>query len=218
MSTPFMFLDLPTPTITLGPAWASDVNDALTLVDSHDHSTGKGAKVKPNGIDINDNLDMQSNELLSAKAAQLTTNPSTLSGPTNTLKLHSTGGNLYFTNDSGTPVQLTNGGSIVSTPGAAQLVLPQVVASDITISPASQFVYLLVDTTAIRTITLPLASSVTQGRIYIVKDTNGLANINNITVATQGADIIDGDLNFIVDMKYSCFWLVTDGINKWFIS
>jgi hypothetical protein len=218
MSTTFMGLNLPTPTITVGPAWAQSVNDALTLVDSHDHSTGKGVKIKPNGMDINDNLDMQTHELLNAKSTQLYPNVSTLTGPTNTLKLHSVAGNLYFTNNSGTAVQLTNGGTIVSTPGAAQLVLPQAVASDITISPASQFVYLIVDTTAVRTITLPLASSVTQGRMYIVKDANGLSNINNITIATQGVDLIDGNINFVADMVYGCFWLVTDGNNKWYLS
>jgi hypothetical protein len=218
MITSFMGLNLPTPTVSVGPGWAQSINDALTLIDSHDHSTGKGVKIKPSGIDINASLDMQAQELLNAKSTQLYPNLSTLTGPVNALKLHSVSGNLYFTNSSGAAVQLTNGGSIVSTPGAAQLVLPQAVASDITISPASQFVYLLVDTSAARTITLPLASSVTQGRIYIVKDTLGTANLNNITIATQGTDLIDGNINFVVDVVYGCFWVVTDGTDKWYVS
>lgn len=45
MATPDMGLDLPVPGVTTGPTWANKLNAALTTVDSHDHSSGKGAPV-----------------------------------------------------------------------------------------------------------------------------------------------------------------------------
>lgn len=218
MATPFMLLNLPTPTVTLGPSWAEQVNASFELVDEHDHSSGKGVKIKPNALEINDNIDMQINELLNSEALQLSTLSANLSGPTNTLKLHSVGGDLYFTNGNGTAVQLSSGGSIVSTPGSAQIFAAQSVTSDLLILPTDQFVYLLVDTSLPRLITLPFASALTAGRIFIVKDINGTANLQNITIATQGGDLIDGAATYVADMDYGCFVLVTDGATKWYIS
>ena len=44
-TTTNMGLVLPTPGERLGPTWATDLNTALTLVDSHDHSSGKGIQI-----------------------------------------------------------------------------------------------------------------------------------------------------------------------------
>jgi hypothetical protein len=216
MATPFMNLNLPTPTITIGPTWASNINTALETIDNHDHSSGKGVKVKPNGLDINANLDMQINELLNIEAAQLSTLNSNLTGPTNILKLHSVAGNLWFTNGNGTAVQLTSGGSIIATPGAAQSLLPQSVTSDTTILSTDAFVTLLVDTSAPREITLPFASSVAAGRLYIVKDIDGTAPTNPITILTQSGDEIDGATSVDMDIEYGAYFITTDGATKWY--
>ena len=218
MATPFMLLNLPTPTVTNGPLWAEALNTALELVDEHDHSSGKGAKIKPNALDINDNVDMQINELLNVEAAQLSTLPANLSGPTNIQKMHSVGGDLWFTNGNGTPVQITAGGSIVSTPGSAQLFAAQSVTSNLTILPTDNFVYLLVDTTASRTINLPFASSVSAGRLYIIKDISGNADQIPITVNPQAGDLIDSQASFTMDIKDGCFFIVTDGATNWYLS
>lgn len=218
MATPFMNLNLPVPTITIGPAWAEALNTALELVDEHDHSPGKGTKIKPNAIDVNDNIDMQINELLNIEAAQLSPLSSNLVGPTNILKIHTVGGNLFFTNANGTAVQLTSGGSIVSTPGSAQLFAPQSITSDTTILPTDQFVYLLVDTSISRTITLPFASALSAGRLFIIKDISSNADLAPITINPQVGDLIDGASSFTMDTKDGCFFLVTDGAVNWYIS
>jgi hypothetical protein len=218
MATAYMNLNLPTPSITTGPIWAESVNTALETVDNHDHSSGKGVKVKPNGMDINADLDMKINSLLNIEAAQLSELSATVTGPTNILKLHSYAGNLYFTNGSGSAVQLTSGGSIVASPGSAQIFAPQSVTGNLSINPSSAYVYLLVDTSAARSISLPFASAVSSGRIYIIKDISGLAQTNNITVVPQGSDLIDGGASFVVDINSSCFVLVSDGASNWYIS
>lgn len=218
MSTTYMNLDLPTPSVTLGPQWASDINDAFDLVDAHDHSSGKGVKVKPNGMNINDDLDIQEHTLENVEAVELVTLDSTLSGATNSLKVHSHAGDLYFTNSAGTPVQITSGGSIVSSPGAASIFEPVAVSGNVTISPADTFVYMIVDTSASRIITLPLASSVTFGRIYIVKDATGQADTNSISVDGSGSDTIDGNASYVMDEKFGSRIFISNGTDKWHVS
>ena len=56
-TTTNMALILPTPGERLGPTWASDLNTALTTIDSHNHSPGQGAQVGVDGITIDGNLD-----------------------------------------------------------------------------------------------------------------------------------------------------------------
>ena len=125
---------------------------------------------------------------------------------------------LYYTNTSGIPVQITDGGSLVTTPGSVQNFETQNVASSLIISPSDTFVHLAVDTTAARTITLPLASSVTAGRIYIIKDASGQANTNNITIATAGSDTVDGQSSQNLNSDYGSHMLITDGVSSWLIS
>ena len=69
--TPNMNLSLPVPTSTVGPAWASQLNTAVEVVDDHDHSSGKGKKVTPAGISINADLDINSNNLIRSFICQL---------------------------------------------------------------------------------------------------------------------------------------------------
>ena len=45
MATTYMNLTLPTVGTTVGPTWASLLNTAITSIDSHDHSSGKGATI-----------------------------------------------------------------------------------------------------------------------------------------------------------------------------
>ena len=120
MPTPFMNMNLPVPTITLGPVWAEELNTALeTVIDSHDHSTGNGVRIRPNGLNINDTLDIQSNFLNNVAATRLTAQPTVLAGALDLRALFSFDGDLYYNNGSGAPIRITNGVAIdVSTVGA----------------------------------------------------------------------------------------------------
>lgn len=218
MATTFMNLNLPTPTVTLGPEWATELNTALETIDSHDHTSDKGVQIPTAGLNINADLDFNSNKAFSLLSTQFTEQTATLTGATNAGSVYVTSGDLYYTNTSGVAVQLTSGGSIVSTPGSAQIFETTVVNTDLTISAASTFVYLIVDTTTTRTIDLPLASAVTAGRIYIVKDSSGQALDNPITVNIQGSDEIDGASSQQLNSNYGSWTIVGDGIDKWYIS
>ncbi len=218
MATTFLNLDLPTVSVTLGPTWASQVNAAFEVIDSHDHSSGKGVQVPTAGLNINASLDFNEFGALNLRLVSFEQRVSSPSGSEFAAACSVFKGDLYYTNTSGVPVQLTTGGSIVSTPGNAQIFETQDVSSDVIISPSDTFVYLIVDSTAPRNITLPSASSVTAGRIYVVKDSDGQSNTNNITVTAAGSDLVDGAASQALDTDYGSWMLVTDGATNWYIS
>ena len=56
-TTTNMALVLPTPGERLGPTWASDLNTALTTIDSHNHSPGKGSQICVDVITLDGSLD-----------------------------------------------------------------------------------------------------------------------------------------------------------------
>lgn len=217
MITPFMNLSLPTPSVTLGPQWASDLNAALVLVDAHDHSSGNGTSIKTAGIDINADLDFNEYTLFGLRSVKLSEQTGTLTGITNALSLFSYGGDLYYTNNAGTAVKLTNGGSIVSSPGAVVSLDYDILASDLNPVPVSitDPVVYNVDTTASRTITLSTSSSATPGRILIFKDGSGLAETNPITINKGSGDPVnslEGGNSIVIDSNYGSVMLVAGAL------
>jgi len=213
-----MNLTLPTVTVTLGPTWANEVNAAFEKVDSHNHSSGSGVKVNPAGMNINANLDFNDNRAINVSGTKYQNLIAAESGASNTNLIHVVGGDLYYTNGSGTAIQLTSGGAIISSPGAITSYTRSQISSNLVISPASSVVFFNVDTTIARSITLPLASAVADGRIYIFKDEDGTANTNNITINRAGSDTIDGQTSVVVDSNFGSVQVVGDGSSQWFIS
>ena len=66
MATTNMNLTLPTVSITVGPEWATLLNAALTDIDAHDHTSGKGVKITPAGLNINADLELNGNAITEA--------------------------------------------------------------------------------------------------------------------------------------------------------
>lgn len=75
--------------------------------------------------------------------------------------------------------------------------------------------YLGIDTT-LNTVdlTLPAASTATEGQTYVIKDEGGNAFVNNINVLAT--DTIDGSTSVTLSSPYASMSLYTDGAN-WFI-
>lgn len=214
MITTFMSLDLPTPSVTLGPEWAADLNAALELVDAHDHTSNKGKQITPAAININDDFELNNNPLQNATYLNLESQSGTL--PDADI-VYNVNGDLYWNNGAAVPVQITAGGSVVSTPSSLTIIDYTTVNVDISISPASDVVFYAVDTTAPRTITIPQAASVAAGRFYVIKDADGLSETNTLTVAASGADTIDGVASVPLQSNYGSWTLVSDGVDKYFI-
>lgn len=64
------------------------------------------------------------------------------------------------------------------------------------------------------TVTLPTAQ-LRPGRVYTVKDESGDASSNNITVATEGSETIDGSATDVIATNYGAKHYYSDGSN-WF--
>lgn len=112
-----MNLPVPGVGITDGPTYASDVNTCLTLIDSHDHSSGFGVQITPAGLNINSDLSFGSNNATTLRSVRLSSQSSALALATDLNCVYVISGNLYYNNSSGTSVQITSGSSLAGAAG-----------------------------------------------------------------------------------------------------
>ena len=94
---------------TTGPQWATDLNTSLDAIDGHDHSTGKGIRITPAGININADLEFNQNSATELKNVIF---DSSVTAATTSYSVYQASGNLYWRNGSGTAVQITTGSSV----------------------------------------------------------------------------------------------------------
>ena len=77
--------------------------------------------------------------------------------------------------------------------------------------------YLGVDTTSNTVqLTIPAASTTTEGQTFVVKDEGGNVSSNAITIIRSDSDTIDGETSAAIESPYGALSLYTDGSN-WFI-
>lgn len=91
--------------ITPGPSWATDLEQTKLLIDVHTHVSGLGVPVPTAGLNINSSIPMGGFGLSSAGLMGLSNQLTTSSGQVNFL--YAFGGNLYWNQGSGVPIQLT---------------------------------------------------------------------------------------------------------------
>lgn len=113
MATPYMGLNLPIVSSTVGPTWASYLNTALTSVDSHNHSPGNGNLVPTSGININSDLSFNSSfNATSLRSIRFVNQGSPLGLGTDLGCIYESGGNMYWNSSSGAQVQITAGAAL----------------------------------------------------------------------------------------------------------
>jgi hypothetical protein len=90
------------------------------------------------------------------------------------------------------------------------------ISSSYSISDLDQII--LVDSTsAVRTVTLPSASTI-PGRRYMIKDWKGTSATHTITIATVSSQTIDGSGSATLTTNYQAMEMVSDGANWSIIS
>lgn len=119
MSYPSTYMGFPISTIGVdsGLDWETNINAALTAIDSHNHSPGQGQQVQPNGLNISSDLTFQSNNATSLRAARFTPQDSEIPNSGDDVgELYVSGNELYY-NDvtGGNQVQLTSNGAVNAT-------------------------------------------------------------------------------------------------------
>lgn len=75
---------------------------------------------------------------------------------------------------------------------------------------------IMVDSSDVITIELT-SNSLNTGYVIIIKDTAGNAAINNITITTQGSELIDGSASVTLTENHSSISLISDGSNYYII-
>jgi hypothetical protein len=117
-TTPYVSMLLPIVSSTLGPEWASEINDAFELIDAHDHSSGKGVPVRPAGLYMDADLDFRSTNPKNMRSARFALQSSLLGGTDDVCCLYFQGADLYTNDAAGNQIQITSGGGIAGSPGS----------------------------------------------------------------------------------------------------
>jgi hypothetical protein len=105
-----MNLTLPVVSQTPGPTWASEVNSDLSLIDEHNHTAGKGARIPTSGLSIDADLSFASHSLTNVKSVVLLNQK--VPHVVVNRSLYAQAGDLWFDDGSGNSVQITSGGTV----------------------------------------------------------------------------------------------------------
>lgn len=140
--TPNMSLTVPSVGSTIGPTWASEINNSLSVIDSHNHSPGYGVPINPDGIQINSDLPFNQNNALSLRSVRFYVNTSPIGTASDLSCLYAagTGGDLYFNDGSGNQIRITQSGSVSGASGTITG-LPSGTASAAFVSGSGTFVF-----------------------------------------------------------------------------
>lgn len=113
--SPNMNMPLPTVSEAPGPGWATNVDACLSIIDSHNHSSGQGVQINPAGIYINADLPMNGNNLTLTNAILFNSLNSALTSLLQSLQV--VGVDLYYIDGAGNSVRITQSGSVTGSTG-----------------------------------------------------------------------------------------------------
>lgn len=109
--SPDMNLPIPVVGEDPGPDWAENVNACLNIVDGHTHTSGSGVPITPEAIDINSELAMNANDLITTRTVRFTPQSAVLNGAADLGCLYEVDEDLYYNDGSGNQVRLTQSGA-----------------------------------------------------------------------------------------------------------
>lgn len=212
---------LPVINVTTDPTWSQEFLDAFNSISTHTHTglAGDAAQINAANLLLTQDFSLGGYNTINARSYIMQNLVSDPAGANDVCSLYSKNGNLYFNNQLGTHVQVTNGNTInaVSTVASAWSYLT--VITNFTLQNSDGYTYLAVNTSGARSVFLPAASTVPTGRFVIIKDATGNSETNAITLVPNGADTIDTSASsYVVKKKFGSWMLVSNGTNGWLVS
>ena len=111
-TTTNMSLILPSVLVDVGPTYATLIDNALVSIDSHNHSTGQGAKITPAGLNISSDLTFAQNNATNLRTLRFYPNTTISLGVNDKGCLYELNNELYYVDGAGNNVQVTSGGSV----------------------------------------------------------------------------------------------------------
>lgn len=127
-----MNLPVPVTGVDPGPDYANNVNTSLNTVDSHDHTTGKGVPITPQGMNINIDLPFNGNNAITLRSTRYALQGSPLNGASDLACLYFSGVDLYANDANGDQIRLTQNGNIAGTSGSIANLNPPASAAYVT--------------------------------------------------------------------------------------
>lgn len=115
--SPNMNMPVPVVGVDPGPDWATNVDACLSIVDSHNHTPGQGVLITPQAMNINADLPMNNNNLITARSVRFQPQAGTISGPSDLGALYENGVDLWYVDGAGNQVRITQGGSVTGATG-----------------------------------------------------------------------------------------------------
>lgn len=130
-------MNLPVPSVGTepGPDYAADVNACMTLIDQHTHAPGSGVPISPDGMNINADLSFNGQFAIDVAGVGFTAQGGIPSNGT----IYMSGVDLFFVDDAGNNVRLTQSGAVAGTPGSISNLVSPASASYVALS--STFVW-----------------------------------------------------------------------------
>lgn len=137
--TPNMSLIEPTIGLEPSPTWATDLNASLTLLDQHNHAAGNGVQISPSGLNISSDLTFIGNNATHLRSVRFDAQGSPLALGTDLGCLYVSGVDLYYNDENGNQIRITQSGGVVGTPGSITGLVPPASATYVPATPAFVF-------------------------------------------------------------------------------
>ena len=115
--SPNMSLPVPVVGVDPGPDWATNIDACLSIIDSHNHTTGQGVPITPQAININVDLPFNANNATTLRSVRFSPQSGTISGASDLGCLYENGVDLYYIDGAGNQVRITQGGSVTGASG-----------------------------------------------------------------------------------------------------
>jgi hypothetical protein len=214
--TPHMNITIPDDSQP-GPAYADNISTGcLYPLGEHTHDgVNTGALINIAGQIIVNDLNLDGYNLTGTRALRTNSQSSVLNGTNDVNEFYVVNGNAYFNNADGYPIALTNGNQAVTLP-FNNFTGVNLSNTNLSIPSNANYNMLNVSTSsAIVTITLPLAASVVAGRFFIIQDVGN--NISNNLLAVQVAGG-SGNLIYYEGVGFSPFDFTANGQSVIFVS
>lgn len=117
-TTPLMGMTLPTVGVTSGSDGNNQYIAAFNVIDSHDHTSGKGTQVPSGGLNINADLSFNSHSQTNVRNTKFSTQGVAFSSSSDNYSVYVVGNELYFRDGAGNNVAITSSGSVAGSSGS----------------------------------------------------------------------------------------------------
>lgn len=134
-----MSLILPTIGQEQAPTWGLDQQASMLLIDQHNHASGNGVQIQPNGLNISSDLTFIGNNAIGLRSVRFNAQGSPLSLAGDLNCAYTSGVDLYYNDGNGNQVRITQSGGVAGTSGSIGGLVSPATATYVAGTPAFVF-------------------------------------------------------------------------------